>query len=64
MIYFDQICLINDISDQSYANKPDWNNFYKFLVNFLTTFPKRWLEMNYIDVFDPFNDTLGQYGGT
>ena len=27
MTYFDQIDPINDILDQSYVNKPDWNNF-------------------------------------
>ena len=31
MTYFDQIDPINDIFDQSYANKLDWNKFSKFL---------------------------------
>ena len=32
MTYFDQIDPINDIFDQNYVHKPDWNNFYKLLV--------------------------------
>ena len=32
MTYFDQIDPINEISDQISLNKPDWNNFYKLLV--------------------------------
>ena len=28
MTYFDQINPINDTFDQSYVNKPDWNNFW------------------------------------
>ena len=31
MTYFDQIDPINDIFDQSYVNKPDWHNVFKFL---------------------------------
>ena len=31
MTYFDQIDPINDIFDQSFANKLDWNKFSKFL---------------------------------
>ena len=27
MTYIDQIDPINDILDQNYAHKPDWNNF-------------------------------------
>ena len=43
MTYFDQIDPINDIFDQSYANKPDWKNFYKFLVkHFFDRFPQIW----------------------
>ena len=33
MTYFDQIDPSNDIFYQSYAIKPEWNNFSKFLVN-------------------------------
>ena len=41
MTYFDQIDPINDIFDQLYAHKPDWNNFSKFLEeNFFGQFPK------------------------
>ena len=31
MTYFDQIDPINDIFDQNYVYKPDWNNFSKLL---------------------------------
>ena len=31
MTYFDQIDPINDIFDQIYVHKPDWNNFLKLL---------------------------------
>ena len=41
MTYFDRIDPVNDLFDQIYVHKPDWNNFYKPLeTNFLTTFPK------------------------
>ena len=31
MTYFYKIGPINDIFDQIYVHKPDWNNFYKLL---------------------------------
>ena len=41
MAHFDQIDTINDIFDQIYVHKPDWNNFYKFLEKILSHhFPK------------------------
>jgi len=41
MTYFDKIDPINDIFDQSYANKPDWKILSKFLVKiFFDHFPK------------------------
>ena len=32
MTYFHNTYAINDIFDQIYVHKPDWNNFYKLLV--------------------------------
>ena len=41
MTYFDQIDPINDIFDQIYVHKPDWNNFYKILKKiFFHHFPQ------------------------
>ena len=42
MTYFDQIDPINDIFDQSYENKPDWKNFYKYYQD-----GSRLLEINF-----------------
>ena len=50
--------LENEIFDQIYVHKPDWNNFYKILEKFFCPISPIFVLWLWPIIFGPQNDTI------